>query len=285
MEAACVAAQRGHEVTLCDRNRRLGGALLLAGMLNPELPKFRKYMVTQVRKLPIAVKLGTNVDVKYIEKMKPDVVVLATGGIPAKIDIPGADGANVLSSHDMLEAMSHAPKKGGPMQRLMWFGASLAMRFIDNPDFMRKMMKYNFPFKKRVVLIGGGFSGCELADVLAELGKDVTILEESKRLGYDIGITTRWVVLMRLWGFKVKMEKNAKVTEISDKGVKAIVEGKEKFYEADTVALTLPLTTDDKLAREIAAKGCKVYSVGDCSATGGRILEAVAAGYKAGYEI
>jgi AcrR family transcriptional regulator len=125
----------------------------------------------------------------------------------------------------------------------------------------------------------------EVSDVLAELGKKVTILEKSKRLGYDIGITTRWVVLMRLSDFKVQMEKNAKVVEITKKGVKATVEGKEKFYDAGTVALTLPLTTDDTLAGQIEAKGYKVYRVGDCSASGGRIMEAVAAGFKAGYEI
>ncbi|MEA1958050.1 MAG: FAD-dependent oxidoreductase [Chloroflexota bacterium] len=285
MEAARVAALRGHDVTICDRNRRLGGALLLAGVLNPELPKFRKYMVRQVGKLPIDVRLNTNVDAAYVDKMRPDVVVVAVGGVPSKVDIAGVDRANVLSSHDMLEAMVSPPKKGGAIDRIMWLFGSLAMRYIDNPNLIRKAMKFNFPFKKRVALIGGGFAGCELADVLAEAGKKVTLIEESRRLGFDIGITTRWVVMMRLWKLGVTMERNAKVIEITDKGVKIDVEGNEKFYETDTVALTLPFTTDDKLAREIKASGYKVYSVGDCAASGGRIMEAMAAGFKAGYEV
>lgn len=286
MEAARVAAQRGHKVTLCDRNHHLGGALLLAQILNPELPKFLRYMVRQVKTMPVEVRLGADVDAGYIDKMKPDVVVVAAGGVPPAVDIPGADLPNVLSSHDMLEAMRRAPMRGGPINRIMWlFGSRVLQRMQENPDRLHDMLKLPFPFRKNVVIIGGGFSGCELADVLAELGKKVTILEKSKRLGYDIGITTRWVVLMRLWGFKVQMEKNVKVVEITKKGVKAVIDDKERFFDADTVVLTLPLAMDDTLAKQIEAKGYKVYRVGDCAASGGRIMEAVAAGFRAGYEI
>jgi len=242
--------------------------------------------VRQVKTTPMEIKRGIKVEAEYVDKVKPDVVIVATGGIPPKVEIPGADLPNVLSSHDMLEAMRHAPKKGGPLNRLMWLSGSRALqRLTEDPDKLRGMLKLPFPFRKNVVIIGGGFSGCELADVLSELGKKVTILEKSRKLGYDIGITTRWVVLMRLWGFKVQMERNARVTEITKKGVKATIEGNEKFYEAGTVVLTLPLTTDDTLASQIEAKGYKVYRVGDCASSGGRIMEAVAAGFKAGYEI
>lgn len=285
MEAARVAAQRGHSVTLCDRNHRLGGALLLAQVLNPELPKFLNYMVRQVRTLPMEIRLDREVDAKYVDKQKPDAVIIATGGVPPKVDIPGADLPNVLTSHDMLEAMRRAPRKGGVSNRAMWVFGSRALRSMNDPEKLREALKLPFPFKKDVVIIGGGFAGCELADTLAELGKNVTILEKSKRLGYDIGITTRWVVLMRLWGFKVQMEKNVKVVEITKKGVNATIEGKEKFFEAGTVVLTLPLATDDTLAKDIEAKGYNVIRVGDCAASGGRIMEAVAAGFKAGYEI
>lgn len=285
MEAARVAALRGHRVTLCDRYRRLGGSLLLACVMNPELPKFLKYQMRQVRKLPIDIRLNTTVDASFVDKIKPDAVVVATGGIPPKYDIPGAGHDNVLSSHDMLTAMLRPPAKGGMIQRLMWRFGSLALRYINRPSLIRWALGLPFPFKKRVVIIGGGFAGCELADVLAERGKQVTLIEESRRLGFDIGITTRWVQLMRLWQSSVNMQRNAKVEEITDRGVKATVEDDEQFFEADTVALTLPLEINDKLAKEIEDKGYKVYSVGDCAATGGRIMEAVAAGFRAGYEI
>ena len=285
MEAARVAALRGHRVTLCDRYRRLGGSLLLACVMNPELPKFLRYQTRQVRKLPIDVKLNTTVDAAFVDKMKPDVIVIATGGIPPKYEMPGADRANVLSSHDMLTAMLRPPKKGGVIQRLMWRVGSLALRYIDRPSLVRWALGLPFPFKKRVVIIGGGFAGCELADVLAERGKKVTLLEESRRLGFDIGITTRWVQLMRLWQSGVNMQRNAKVEQIDDRGVKATIEEQEQFFEADTVALTKPMETNEQLAKELEGKGYKVYRVGDCAATGGRIMEAMASGFRAGYEV
>lgn len=257
----------------------------MAGIMNPELPKFLKYQTRQVRKLPIEVRLNTEVDASFVERMKPDVVLVAAGGIPPTSEIPGIHRENVLSSHDMLMAMIRAPRKGGALQRFMWRLGSLALRYLDQPAIIRWALRFSFPFKKRVVIIGGGFAGCELADVLAERGKELTLLEESKRLGFDIGITTRWVVLMRLWKSGVRMERSAKVVEITEKGVKAIVGDSEAFFEADTVALTLPLETNDKLAGELEERGWTVHSVGDCAATGGRIMEAMAAGFRAGYKI
>jgi 2,4-dienoyl-CoA reductase (NADPH2) len=238
-----------------------------------------------VRRLPIQVKLNTEVDITFVRSMRPDAVVVATGGLPPKYSPRWLSRDNVLSSHDMLTAMVHPPHKGGPLQKSMWRAASTTLRNMDNPALLRWGLKFNFPFKKKVVIIGGGFAGCELADVLAEHGKKVTLLEESRRLGFDIGITTRWVQLMRLWQFGVAMERNAKVVEIGNRAVTAMVGDAGKSFEADTVALTMPLVTNDTLTNELKEKGYTVYSVGDCAATGGRIMEAMASGFRAGYEI
>ena len=285
MEAARVAALRGHSVTLCDRYRRLGGSLLLARVMNPELPKFLKYQVQQVKRLPIDVRLNTEVDADFVERLKPDAVVVASGGSAPAYEMPGADGDRVLSSHDMLTAMLRPPRRGGPLRRLMWRLGSLALRYAGSPGLIRWGLRFPFPFGQRVVIIGGGFAGCELADVLAGRGKRVTLLEESRRLGFDIGITTRWVQLMRLWQFGVTMEREVEVLQINDRGVKAVVGGEERFFEADTVALTKPLLTDERLAQELEDRGWQVYRAGDCAASGGRIMEAMAAGFRAGYDI
>ena len=284
MEAATAAALRGHKVTLADRGRRLGGSLLLAGVLNAELPNFVKYQEGQVRRLPIEVKLNTEVSPAFVEEVKPDVVILATGGMARTPEIPGVTRRNVLSGHDMLDAMIRTPRKEGLGQKLLWRLASSFLKYGYNPELIRKGLRFGFPFKKRVVIIGGGFGGCELADVLAEKGKEVTILEESPRLGYDVGMSTRWVVMQRLRRFGVNMEKNAKVVEITEKGVKALVDGSEKFFDADTVVLALPLEADDKFARELEGKGWNVNSIGDC-ADPGKVMEAVAAGFRAGYQV
>ncbi len=284
MEVARVAALRGHKVTLCDRGRRLGGALLLAGILDPEFQRFLKYKASQVRRLPIEIRLNTDVTAAFVERMKPDVVILAAGGVPRVLEIPGVQRDNVLKGYDVLEAMIRPPRKGGVGQRFLWRLSSLFLRYLYNPALIRWGLRFGFPFKKRVVIIGGGFAGCELADTLAERGKKVTILEESRRVGYDIGPVTRWVIMMRLRGFGVRMEKNARVVEITGKGVKASVADSETFFEADTVVLAMPLAVNDKLARELEGKGWVVRSIGDC-AEPARVREAMASGFRTGNEI
>ena len=86
MEAARVAASRGHEVTLFEKSSRLGGLLPLAAMVKglevEDLPAITTYLKGQITKLGVTIKLGTEATSLLIEKMKPDVVILATGGIP-----------------------------------------------------------------------------------------------------------------------------------------------------------------------------------------------------------
>lgn len=257
---------------------------MLASIMNPELPKFLKYQTRQVLKLPVEIRLNGEVDASFLERMKPDEVIVATGGQSPAFEIPGIHRDNVLLGHDMLEATIRPPRKGGTRRRLLWRLGSLALRYLYQPALIRWGLRFGFPFRERVVIIGGGFAGCELADILAERGKKVTILEQSHRIGYDIGITTRWVVRMRLWNFGVRMERDVRVVEITERGVRAIVADSETFFEADTVALTMPLVADDKLARELEEAGWHVHSIGDC-AEPGRIMEAMAAGFRAGFEI
>ena len=286
MEAARVAVHRGHKVTLVDRSYRLGGAMLLAGVLQPEIPTFIKYLGGQMRRLPIEVKLNTEVTAAFVEKMKPDVVIVATGGVPRTLDVPGVDRPNVLSGRTMLDAMTmdRLPSKGGLGQKLLWRFSSPIMKYGYHPKLINWGLRLPFPFKKRVVIIGGGFAGCEVADALIDKGKKVTVLEEGPRLGYDVGLSNIWAIKKKMKEFGATTATNAKVVEITEKGVKALVGGSEKFFEADTVVLALPLQANDRLSKELEGKGLVVRTVGD-AASPGKIMEAVAAGFRAGFEI
>jgi len=94
MEAARVSAERGHDVTLIEKDSKLGGLIPLAAMIKglevEELPKIINYYKVQFRKLGVKVKLGTKADAATIEQMKPDVVFVAVGGAPTTPDIPGS---------------------------------------------------------------------------------------------------------------------------------------------------------------------------------------------------
>jgi len=124
-----------------------------------------------------------------------------------------------------------------------------------------------------------------VADVLGEKGKKVTILEEGPIVGYGIGISNIWVLLMRLKKFGVTIEKNVKIEKITNKGVEATIGGQRKFCEADTVMLARPWKPkDDRLKKELEGKGMAAIVIGD-AADPQKIMEAVATGFQAGFGI
>ncbi|UCG84534.1 MAG: FAD-dependent oxidoreductase, partial [Dehalococcoidia bacterium] len=182
IEAARIAALRGHKVTLCDRAPRLGGLLVLAAITNRRIGNVVKYLDRLMRTLPIEVRLNTPVTSSLLESISSEVVVLAAGGAAQTLDVPGGSGANVLDHGDLKEMLAgRGIGKGGIGRRMISNLGTLFLRLFYEPSLIRWMLRFGFPFGKRVAIIGGGFAGCELAVTLVESGKNVSIIEESKR--------------------------------------------------------------------------------------------------------
>jgi len=280
MEAARIAARRGHQVTLCEKDRRLGGLMVLGAVLNDKIEPLVKWMNGEMKSLRIEVRLKTKVTPALLENLKPDVIIVAPGGEPIIPQVPGVDGANVLSGRDIKNLMNGIPPKKG----IMWRSGSIVAKHLGgNPAMMRRLMGLKFPVKTKVAIIGGQFAGFELALTLMEKGKKVIIIEESKRLGGDIGPVNRWLELDMLKKGGVAMESLTKVTEITRKGVKVSREGgKEDFLEADTVILALGLKPNPALANELKGKAPAIYLIGDVAEGSGvrRIREAIASGFE-----
>ena len=285
IEAARIASLRGHQVTLCERGPRLGGSLLLAAITNRRIGNVVKYLNRQVRKLPIKVRLNTEVTPDLLNKIKPEVVILAAGGMSPSPDVPGGNNANILDHRDMKEIMAgHGVGKGGTGQRLLSGLAALFIRFFYEPSLIRWMLKFNFPFKKRVAVIGGGFAGCELGVTLVKRGKEVAIIEESKRIGYDVDLVHRWVWIKQLRDAGARLETEAKVLGITDKGVNIEKGGSIELIEADTIVIAGGLEPNSKLSKELSGEGFVVYPIGDC-AEPGKLLEAITSGFLVGQQI
>jgi len=241
MEAARVAAMRGHHVTLADSKGQLGGQLLVA-VLPPhkdELSNLIKYLAGQMDKLGVNVRLGEEVSSGTIEKAKPDVVIVATGATPIIPDISGARGKNVATATDVLTGQQQVGEN--------------------------------------VLVIGGGMIGCETAEFLAEKGKKVTILEMLGRIGADIERAVRWVVMDRLRSLGIRMERNAKVEEITGSGAKVSRDGSTEFFKADSVVLAVGMESDHKLSRELEGKVAALHVIGD-AAEPGKIAKAIESG-------
>jgi 2,4-dienoyl-CoA reductase (NADPH2) len=284
MEAACIASIRGHKVTLCDQNPRLGGALLLASVTNRRMEPVLNYMKRQIEKLPIKIKLNTQVTPALVEEMKPEVVVLALGGAASSLEVSGSSGNIVLDRNDVQAIFGgHASKKGSYLRRFVSYLGALFIRYFYKPSVIRWLLRFNWPFKKCVVVVGGNFAGCELAETLVDRGKEVTIIEESGRLGSDIELTHRWVFLDKLRKAGAKMLKEAKVVKITNKGVEIMHAGSTDFTEADTV-VNVGITTNTGLAQELEGRVPELHLVGDC-AEPGKLMEAIASGFHAGQRI
>ena len=248
MEAAVEAASRGHRVTLFEKGDRMGGNLLLAAVPSYkwELNNLTNYLQTQLKKSGAKINLNQEVNEETIAQGKPDVVIIATGAIPRIPDIPGIDGGNVVTALEVL---------GG-----------------------EKEVGY------RVVVVGGGMIGCEVAEHLAEEGKQVTIVEMLERIGTDIGMTTRWVIMQRLRNAKIKLVTKTKAEEFTDKGVETNRDGIKEFFAADSIVLAMGLVPQNELYRRLEAKGIKCYSIGDCNEAQ-KILQAIEDGHRIAREI
>jgi len=248
MEAARVASLRGHKVTLFEKQDRLGGQLLYADLppYKGEWKHFIQYLSTQIRKLGVEVRLGKEITVKDVENGKPDAAVVATGAKPLIPPIPGAQGRNVATAIDVLTGKRTVPRSA--------------------------------------VIIGGGSLGCETAEFLAEKGRKVTVLEMLPRMGNDIDLWNRWVILDRMSASGIQMEPNTKAQEITDKGVGAATEGKPRFFPCDTVVLAAGAKEDNALALALEGKGLALYKVGDCLKPQ-KVKQAVEDGFNAGLKI
>ena len=254
MEAARVAALRGHEIILYEREHHLGGLMTLAALMkdfeSESILDMVHYFKTQMAKLHVTVRLGKGVDFSTIKEIKPDVIILATGGMSAIPKIPGIDHRKVIDS-----AKLHGKLK-------------TALKFFG-PKTLGKLTKVWMPLGKRVVIIGGAIQGCQLAAFLVKRGRKVTIVDTSETLGEGLPYENP-VRLFRWLNEKgMTMLAGVKYERITDEGlVVTTKEGERKTLEADSIITTLPLLPDAGLLSSLEGKVPEIYQIGDCRESG-----------------
>ena len=284
MEAARVAAKRGHKVTLFDKGDRLGGSWNLASVMNHRLERPLAWYNQELAKLPIDIRLNSEATEAIIDQIKPDAIVVAPGGEPILLNVPGADGANVLGGHDIKKLMEGIPPKKG----LLWYLAAIgAKTFSGYHKLMRFSLCIHWPIKRRLAVIGGGFAGCEVAMELMK-GREVTIIEESKKLGYDIGPMDRRTQLDIINKGGVRVETLTKVSAFTREGVNVIrQDGTEECIKADSIMLALGIKENKMLYDKLSKKYNIVHLIGDAVGDSEvrRTREAIRDGYDVGMRI
>ena len=239
LEAARVAARRGHRVILCERADSLGGALRLAAKTYEPNGRLLRWLEAQVRDLGVELRLRTTVTPALARELAPDLVVVATGARRDRPSLPGAEQPHMLTGDDLARVLAS-----------------------DDP-----------PVGARVAIVGAALAGVSLADYLRARGREVTLLEEGPTLGVAMAHPRRWRALADLREQGVALVANARVHAITAKSVHAIVEEKgaprELEIAADHVIWLAGWTGDASLAESLRADGvAPVEVVGDAGGVG-----------------
>ena len=293
MEAARVAALRGHEVALFEKSPHLGGTLRFAALVYEPNERLLRWFEEQMRTLPIDLHLGEEASAETIAAWKPDAILVAAGAHRMKPDIPGVEHDHVFDGNDLRALLTG--EGGADAKEKLSFAGRLAVRagqltgISSDPAKLREASRAYMPVGKNVVVIGGGLVGAEIADFLAERGRDVVILEEGSVLATEMAHPRRWRVLHELREAGVRLVTEAREIQIEKESVLFVApdapgnEAKPQRTSADTVVLATGLVANPA-ARNFDKMAPTVVPIGD--ATGVTYIEgAIHDGFRAAVEL
>ncbi|MFC1551012.1 FAD-dependent oxidoreductase [Candidatus Latescibacterota bacterium] len=263
IRCALTASKRGHEVTLYDKNARIGG------MISPgSAPSFKEelrfaldWYETELRESTVNLKLSTEVTPELAESEAPDVLVIAVGGETIVPKIPGIDKSHAVSAIEVLGDISKYPAK-------------------------------------KAVVIGGGEVGCETACYLADHGAAVTIVESLPRIMPQSQKITLNHMILLLEDRNIEILTDTQVTAITDSGAEVLLQsGKSWGLDADLVVYAVGIKPHGEIVDSsgpamkvrpktgiipaLSMKAGEVHVIGDCVSVG-NILEATAEGERVG---
>jgi 2,4-dienoyl-CoA reductase (NADPH2) len=253
MEAARVAAERGHHVTLFERNHYTGGALLWASIMHPENEPFLRWLRDEIGRSSAKVKLGHEVSADDIVDLQPDAVVVANGGQVVLPAIPGSDLPHVQTGQALRERF------GGWRQRLV------------RPKAVRMVSKAWMPLGHRVVIVGADLVALELAEFLAARGRLVSVLEADKTIAPELGNKRKTEHMDRLDRLGVAVHVRAPVEEIVPEGVVFTPGGgSSRHLAADSVIIAGTLEPNTEMHEKLVAAlpNTRVSAAGDCTGLG-----------------
>ena len=249
MEAARVAAIKGHKVSLYEKDSALGGQLKSAATpdFKSQLREFARWQIRQLEIFGVDVYLNHEITASSPELEDADEIIVSTGATPLMPNIKGIENAiDIITCHTQPERL-----KG-----------------------------------ERIIYCGGGLSACDSALETAMEGKKVTIVEMLDEVAKDDHFINKAALIPMLQKYDVLILTGHKVVEIAENGVRAVTkDGNEVFIEGDTIVAAFGMAKNDKLAWEIYNKYyTKTRIIGDCNKIG-KVGTAVREGMYAGISI
>jgi len=228
MEAGITAAKRGHRVTLYEQENRVGGQFNLAARA-PYKQDF--FDIIQNKKLMaeragVDIRFNTRVTPDMLQNLKPDAVILATGGIPLEIHFSGLEDSNWLLAADILDGA---------------VGVETSTALV----------------------IGGGLVGLETADLLVSRGVEVTLLEMLDEVGSDMDKLAKAMITNRLNQARVDMYTGTKVLRIEENTVVAEQAHGEVGFPFETIVIAVGVRANRELPDVLQSSDLEVYIIGD----------------------
>lgn len=253
MEAARIAAARGHKVTIYEAGAQLGGATLAANVPDYKAASRRllDWFARELQNTGVEVKLNCPITSRQAAGLDADVVVVSTGANAKIPPIPGVHNANVITAVDMLLGKA--------------------------------------PVGQKVVVVGGGQVGCEVAYEMLRDGKEVSVVEclDGLASGGTEPISAAVVLMLRdLLDYNhADVHLSTSVKEIKEDVVVIETNGVQRELPADTVVLAVGYTANDALYTALKDCGKELYLIGDAKKSPGNIMHAIADGNAVGRKI
>lgn len=264
LEVARVAGERGHRVTVLDKSDRLGGTLWFSSLTTPDNHRLLKWLKVEVERLGIDIRLNTQATVPVIEALGADVVVLATGAVRGRPTVPGA-GLPHVHTGDTLRALMTGEGDVSRVPRFLRTMAKLGKLsgITKSPAAIRTVTRTFLPMGRKVVVIGGSLVGLELAEFLAERGRDVTLLEEGQQLGVPMALPRRWTAVRHAGEKGVTIHRHATVQRITKEHVEFRVGEQTLTAPADMVIVASGVSAQAPLADALVGAVPELHVVGD----------------------
>lgn len=229
MKAAITAARRGHTVTLAEKTDSLGGLLKFTDYdsLKIDLMRYKNHLISMVNSLPVRIELNREADKDYVNSLKPDAIIIATGSLPVTPRIEGIDLPFVKHATSVYTDLSAVGSK--------------------------------------VAVIGGGLVGCETGLFVAELGKSVTIIEMQDEIAPEANWMHREGMIQAFAKQDITLATGRKVILVSPEGVTVETrDGHTELIPADSVIYAIGMRPENRLVEELRDCAPYVRAVGDC---------------------
>jgi 2,4-dienoyl-CoA reductase-like NADH-dependent reductase (Old Yellow Enzyme family)/thioredoxin reductase len=229
LNAAWVAAKRGHDVHLYEKQPFLGGQLVPGSQTayKREMQSLINFQKKQVELNGVVCHLGQTVSAETVREANPDIVILATGSKPMLPPVAGIDNESVTTFDVALNGKHQGAQP--------------------------------------TVIIGGGATGCEVAYHLSETGSSVTIVEVMPKIGGDLEAITKKILIRKLKENDVRILTEHRLLRVDKDGaVVAGVDEIERKIAADRVVVAIGIHPEDTIHQKIRDLGYETHVIGDC---------------------